>query len=169
MSITDNIIQVAERISLVTGRLLSWLVYVMMILTCAIVVLRYGFQISIIALQESVTYAHALLFMLGAAYTLQQGEHVRVDIFYRAFSARRKALVDCMGTLLFLLPLCGYLLFSSADYVANSWAIRERSVETQGIPAVFILKSLIPAMAILLLVQGLAELARNLRILCADD
>lgn len=105
--------------------------------------------------------------MLGAAFTLQQGEHVRVDIFYRNYTPRRKAIVDTAGTLLFLLPLCVYLLFSSFDFVANSWAIREASVESAGLPAVYLLKTLIPVMAVLLIVQAIAELTKNVKLIRA--
>lgn len=151
-----------DRISELSGKLLAWLVYATMLLTCLVVVLRYGFSISIIALQESVTYVHAIVFMLGAAFTLQQDEHVRVDIFYRQFSERKKAIVNCLGSLLFLIPFSIFLLVISQDYVANAWAVRETSVEQSGIPAVYLLKTLIPAMAVMLLLQGLADLIKNL-------
>ncbi|MEM8498460.1 MAG: TRAP transporter small permease subunit [Pseudomonadota bacterium] len=158
----NSLATLCNAISTATGRALAWLVYAMMLISCLVVVLRYGFGISIIAMQESVTYLHACVFMLGAAYTLQQGEHVRVDILYRNFSTRRKALVDLTGTVLFLVPLCLYLLYASQDYVSNAWTVRETSVEKDGIPAVFLLKSLIPMMSILLLIQAIAEVVKNL-------
>lgn len=148
-----------------SGRLLAWLVYATMLVSCLVVVLRYGFDISLIWLQESVTYLHATVFMLGAAYTLQRNEHVRVDILYRQFSAKRKAMVDLAGTVVFLVPLCLFILLISQEYVANTWAIREASVEQQGIPAVYLLKTLIPAMAVLLLIQAVANLIKNLQAL----
>ncbi len=152
------------------GKTLSWLVYAMMIATCLTVTLRYGFDYSPIALQESITYLHATVFMLGAAFTLKQGGHVRVDIFYRGFSPKRKAIVDLVGTLIFLIPLCVFILLISWGYVSNSWAVAERSQEAAGIPAVFLLKSLIPLMAILLLLQAVAEAIKNgLRLLDSAD
>lgn len=159
---------ITDSISRITGHALAWLVYVMMIVSCVVVALRYGFGINFIALQESITYLHASVFMLGSAYTLSQGEHVRVDIFYRGFSVRHKAIVDLAGTLIFLIPLCVYLVASSFDYVSRSWAIREASVESQGIAAVFLLKSLIPAMAVMLLIQACAELVKNIQRLKSD-
>ncbi|MFK7730677.1 MAG: TRAP transporter small permease subunit [Pseudomonadales bacterium] len=165
----NSLVTLCNAISTATGRVLAWLVYAMMLISCLVVLLRYGFGISIIAMQESVTYLHACVFMLGAAYTLQQGEHVRVDILYRNFSARRKALVDLTGSILFLLPLCLFLLYSSQEYVSNAWAVRETSVEKDGIPAVFLLKSLIPMMAILLLIQAVAEIIKNLLVLRNND
>jgi TRAP-type mannitol/chloroaromatic compound transport system permease small subunit len=132
----------------------------MVLATFVVVVLRYAFDLGWIAMQESITWMHAAVFMLGAAYTLQQDEHVRVDIFYRGMSARGRAIVDLGGTLVFLLPVSIFLGASSWDYVATSWAIQESSREAGGLPYPFvpILKSLMPATALLLILQGIANL-----------
>ncbi len=151
------------------GRLLAWSVPLMVVITSAVVVLRYGFALGFTALQESITYLHATLFMLGAAFTLKHDRHVRVDIFYQYFSPRRRAWVDSVGTIVFLFPLCGLILLSSWDFAAKAWAIREASVEPGGIPAVFLLKSLVPVMAINLALQAVAELLRNLRVLMSGE
>ena len=143
------------------GRLLAWLALAMALLTALVVVLRYGFSIGSIPAQEAVTYMHGCLFMLGAAYALKSDAHVRVDIFYRNFSARTRAWVNSLGCLVFLMPLCAVIGFGSWNYVAESWAIGETSPEPGGIPAVFLLKSLIPLMAFNLFLQGLAETLRN--------
>ena len=146
------------------GRWISWLTLVMVIVTFAVVVLRYLFDLGWIWLQESVTWMHAAVFMLGAAYTLREDEHVRVDVFYRRMSAQRQALVGAFGGVFFLLPMCGYLLWASVDYVAVSWSIKEASREAGGLPYPFVplMKSLIPATALLLLAQGAADLVRDL-------
>jgi TRAP-type mannitol/chloroaromatic compound transport system permease small subunit len=143
-----------------SGRLLAWLALAMALVTAFVVIMRYGFNLGSIMAQEAVTYMHACLFMLGAAYALKAGAHVRVDIFYRNFSPRTRAWIDSLGGIVFLLPLCAFILVSSWDYVAESWAIRETSAEPGGIPAVFLLKSLIPLMAVNLFLQGLAETLR---------
>lgn len=147
------------------GRLLAWLALGMALLTTLIVVLRYVFDIGSIAAQESVIYMHGSLFLLGAAYALKTGAHVRVDIFYHNFSARTRAWVDSVGGIVFLLPLCAFILASSWDYASESWTMRETSAEPGGIPAVFLLKSLVPLMALNLALQGLAEVLRNALIL----
>jgi len=147
------------------GRALAWFCLIMALLTGLIVLLRYGFGIGSIAAQESVTYLHSALFMLGAAFTLKRDGHVRVDIFYRNFSERGRAWVNSIGTVLFLIPLCLFILGISWQFVGQAWAIREASPEPGGIPAVFLLKSLMPAMALLLLLQAVAELLRNALIL----
>ncbi len=151
------------------GRLLLWLGFGMAVITALIVVLRYGFGIGSIMLQESVVYMHGGLFLLGAAFALKHGAHVRVDIFYRDFSERRKAWVNSLGGIVFLLPLCAFILFSSWDYVGDSWAMRESSPEPGGIPAVFALKTLIPAAAICLALQGIAEVLRSAVVLVEGD
>lgn len=152
-----------------SGQLLAWLALGMALMTTLVVVLRYGFNIGSIAAQESVTYMHGSLFLLGAAYALKSGAHVRVDIFYRGFSGRTKAWVNSVGGIVFLLPLCIFILMSSWDYAGESWSMFETSAEPGGIPAVFLLKSLVPLMAITLALQGIAEILRNALILVEGE
>ena len=149
------------------GRLTAWLTLVMTVVTFVIVVLRYVFDAGFIWVQESVTWMHAMVFMLGAAYALQHEEHVRVDIFYRGMSPRRRAVVDVLGVLLFLLPFCAYLVAESWDFVAASWSIREASRESGGLPYPFVpmLKSVLLVMPVLLGLQGLSLLLKSLRTL----
>lgn len=149
----------------ITGRTISWLTLLMVILTVVIVVLRYYFESGSIALQESITYLHGMVFMLGIAFTLQRGGHVRVDIFYRGFSPRRKALVDLLGGILFLLPVCLLIFIFSWDYVVASWSIGETSEESSGIAGIYLLKTLLLLMPTTLLLQGIAESLRNLLVL----
>ncbi len=147
---------VAER----TGRLVSWLTLGMVLATVIVVVLRYAAGVGLIWLQESINWMHSLVFMLGAAYTLKTDEHVRVDVFYRGMSERRKAAIDLAGTILFLLPLCAFLLAESWQYVATSWRIAERSREAGGLPMIYLLKTVIPLMAVLLALQGVSSALR---------
>lgn len=151
-----------ERLNDWIGRAVAWLTFGMVLTTFAVVLLRYLFNSGSIAVQESITYMHALVFMLGAAYTLQQDGHVRVDILYRRASLRQRAIIDLAGTLFLLLPVCGFILFISWEYVAASWSLLEGSREAGGLPGVFLLKSAIPLMALLLVLQGLANLVRDL-------
>ncbi len=135
----------------------------MVVVTCVVVVLRYVFDLGFIWLQESVTWMHAVIFMLGAAYALSRDEHVRVDVFYREFDDRRRAIVDIIGVLLFLLPLCIYIGWSAWDFVAASWNIREASRESGGLPypMVPLLKSVLVLMPVMLALQGIALLLRS--------
>lgn len=150
-----------------TGRAIAWLTLAMVLATLAVVVLRYGAGVGLIWLQESVSWMHALVFMLGAGYTLAADEHVRVDIFYRDFSPRTRAAVDLAGTLLFLLPFCAFLAWQSWPYVAASWQVAERSREAGGLPMLYLLKAVIPLMALVLLLAGIALALRSLAVLRA--
>lgn len=149
----------------ITGRTLAWLNIAMVLLTFAVVVLRYVFDEASIFMQESVMYTHATVFLLASAYTLKHNEHVRVDILYQRLSGKGKALVDLLGTLFLLLPVVIFILVTSWDYVGRSWRIFETSPETSGIPAVFLLKTLIPIMCVLMVIQGVAEVLRNVAVL----
>ena len=152
-----------DRISDITGRITAWLTLAMVLLTTVIVVLRYVFDTGFIWMQESVTWMHAAVFMVGAAYTLLHEEHVRVDIFYRNMSPGRRALVDALGVVLFLLPLCGYLAWMAWDFAATSWAISESSREPGGLPYPMIplLKSIVVVMPVFVALQGVSLLTRS--------
>ncbi|PCI38138.1 MAG: C4-dicarboxylate ABC transporter permease [Rhodospirillaceae bacterium] len=143
------------------GRVVSSLALFMVLVQFCVVVLRYVFGLSFIWMQESVVYLHATLFMLGAAYTLLHEGHVRVDIFYRTAPLKTKALVDAVGALVFLLPVCGLILWASVPYVSASWSILEGSPETSGIQAVYLLKSAIIGFAGLMAMQGLSMILRS--------
>jgi TRAP-type mannitol/chloroaromatic compound transport system permease small subunit len=145
---------IAARIVAGLGRGISWVTLVMVLLTFGIVVLRYGFNQGWIWLQESVTYLHALVFMIAAAWAYQTDDHVRVDIFYRAKSTRYKNWVNLLGTLVFLVPVSIFLFLVGWEYVMASWATMESSREAGGLPLVFLLKSLILVLPALLLLQS---------------
>lgn len=143
-----------DRINATIGRSVAWAALVLVGVQFAAVVLRYVFGIGWIWVEESIVYLHASVFMAGAAYTLLQDGHVRVDIFYREADKLSRARVDLFGTILFLWPVSGLILVKGWPYVAGSWAILEGSPETSGIPAVFVLKSLILVFAATLMLQG---------------
>jgi TRAP-type mannitol/chloroaromatic compound transport system permease small subunit len=145
------------------GRATAWLTLAMVVLTFTIVVLRYIFSVGWIWIQESVTWMHAAVFMLGAAWALRTGDHVRVDIFYRRFTPRVQAAVDLVGSLLLLLPFCGYIAYEAAPYVAQSFAVRESSREASGLAAVWLLKGVILLAALQLALQGFSEAVRAAR------
>ncbi|MGK2912860.1 MAG: TRAP transporter small permease subunit [Porticoccaceae bacterium] len=162
---TKRMIAVIDGFTETSGQAIAWLTLAIMTITCTVVVMRYLVGGNAIALQESVIYLHATVFMLGAAFTLKRGGHVRVDILYRALSTRSRALIDVLGGLLFLIPVCGLIFWLSWDYVMNSWAAREASGESTGLPWVYALKTLMLMMPATLLVQGIAEILRNLLLL----
>lgn len=151
-----------EAISEWCGRYISWLTLLMVIITFLVVVLRYLFDIGWIAMQESVSYMHAMLFLVGASYTLKHNGHVRVDIFYRKMSPQRQAVVDLLGSVFLLLPVCAFIFWASWDYVLTSWSFKEGSPEAGGLPAVYLLKTLLLIMPALMVIQGTAHFLQNL-------
>ena len=160
-----------DRLNDLTGRATAWLTLVMTVVTFVVVILRYVFDAGFIWVQESVTWMHAMVFMLGAAYALRHEEHVRVDIFYRGMSPRQRARVDVAGVVLFLFPLCAYLAVESWDFVAASWSMREASRESGGLPYPFVplLKSVLLVMPVLLALQGFSLLLESVGVLRRQD
>ncbi len=140
-------------------RPLRWLALIMVLLTFAIVILRYALNSGGILLQESVMYLHGTLFMLAIALGVGDNTHVRVDILYSRRSPEQQAWIDLVGHILFLLPVAGFMIWVSVPYVSNSWQILEGSSEVGGIPGVFLLKTLIPLTGALLFCQGIAGVA----------
>ncbi|NQY82739.1 MAG: TRAP transporter small permease subunit [Alphaproteobacteria bacterium] len=134
----------------------------MVLVQFTVVLLRYIFGYNSIFMQESIFYMHALLFILGAGFTLYQDGHVRVDIFYQSASEKYKACVDLFGVFALLLPFCIMLIVVTIPYVAQSWAVLEGSKETSGIPAVYLLKSSIFAFCGFLILQGIAIVASSI-------
>jgi TRAP-type mannitol/chloroaromatic compound transport system permease small subunit len=169
MGALHNTVRVIDNFTEKTGNLLAWLCLAMAVVSCIVVLLRYEFGIGSIAAQESVTYMHGMVFMLGIAFTFKRGGHVRVDIFYRRFSQRTCAWINSVGAIIFLLPFCIFLFAVSWYFVTESWAVHEGSPDPGGIHGVFLLKSLIPLMACNLLLQGLAETLRNVLFLIEDQ
>ena len=164
-----RLIQLIDTFTRLTGQCIRWFALLMVLATCAVVALRYLFGMPSIALQETVMYLHASLFMLGAAYTWQQGGHVRVDVFYRGWSESRRRLADRFGILLLVVPTCLFMVWTSWEYVGNAWAIRERSQEASGLPFIYLLKTLILALPLTILLQAIAELLRPAAIATDGD
>ncbi len=160
-----RILELLESVNVRIGRAVGWLTLVMVLITFLIVVLRYALDSGWIWLQESVTWMHAAVFMLAAAYTLAREDHVRVDIFYRRFSPSGRALVDAAGAVFLLIPVTVFIIVVSWDYVLISWQIHESSPQAGGLAYPFpsMLKSLIPAMSLMLLLQGAILLLRSIR------
>lgn len=138
------------------GIVVSWLALFIVLVQFIVVVLRYVFGVPSIFMQESIIYMHAVIFMVGAGYTLLHNGHVRVDIFYAKVGEKRQALIDLIGVTIFLLPICVMIWMVSWGYVAQSWAAKEGSVEVSGIQAIFLLKTVILVFATLVAFQGVS-------------
>ena len=152
-----DFIQKLNQLSDYAGRIAAWLFIPLVLITILVTLLRYGFNIGHIAMQETISYIHAAIIALGIAYTWQSNRHVRVDIFYNQRSERQQLWLNLIGNLLLLSPVCLGILIISWDYVRVAWLNLEGSAEAGGLPLVFILKSLIPTMAALLFIQAIAD------------
>jgi len=155
-------VTIIDKLTLRIGHAIAWLLVLMVVVQSLIVILRYGFDIGSIALQDSVSYLHATCFMLGVAYTLKIDGHVRVDIFYRQFSPQKKAAINLLGAVIFVMPLCVFIFITSFHCVQQAWQFKEHSSDTGGLPFVYLLKTLIPLMAAGLLLQSIAEIGRSI-------
>lgn len=162
-------LKIAHIIDLITewyGKIIYWLVLVMISIGVWNVIGRYigkiiGENLSSNSLIELQWYLFDLIFFLGAAYTLKKDSHVRVDIFYKNWSSKTKALANIIGIVLFLIPFCGVIIYFSWQYVINSWQIMEMSPDDGGLPR-YPIKTMIIISPILLIIQGVSELIKNL-------
>ena len=160
-----TLVRAIDKLNARIGATVSWFVLAMVLVQFAVVVMRYVFGVSSLFMQESIVYLHATMFMLGSAYTLLHDGHVRVDVFYREASPRHKAKIDLAGNLLLLIPVCALIFTYSWSYVASAWRSLEGSVETSGIPAVFLLKTVILVFCGLMILQGLSQALKALLVL----
>ena len=151
-----------ERINRFIGRTIPWCTLGMVLVTFAIVVLRYAFERGWVWMQEIVIYLHAFTFLLAAGYALARDEHVRVDIFYRPASPQRKAWVNLLGSVFLLIPMCAVLFYQSYPYVIASWSVLEGSKDGGGLEAVFLLKTAIPLFCLLLFAQALVTVRTSI-------
>jgi len=136
------------------GKLSGWLIFIMMLLTIGTVVLRYGFGIGSIALQEAAKYCHASAFLLACAFTLRSNDHVRVDIFYARMNDEQKAWLNVFGTIALLYPFALFLLYAGWHFFWAAWQIGESSSEAGGLAFVYLVKLVIPASMLLLLIEA---------------
>ncbi len=152
------------------GRAVSWLVLAMALIIGYDVAMRYLFQSGSVALQELEWHLFALIFLLGAAYTLKHDAHVRVDMFYRSrfVSPRGRAWIDFAGCLLFLMPFCLMVIAGSLPFVENAYRLGEGSPDPGGLPHRYLLKAAIPVGFALLLLQGLALAIRSVLVLRSE-
>lgn len=159
----DSISSRIDRFNQKIGCFIAYLALGIVLVQFLVVIMRYVFGIGSIFIQESIIYQHALLIMLGAAFTLLVDGHVRLDLFYRDLSKRNKALINIVGVLFFLLPTCVIIWMTSLPYVLQSWRVFEGSRETSGLPIVYLLKTSILIFSLLLLLQGISLILTSIR------
>ena len=157
MVLIKQVLFAFNKINISVGKTVSWLLLVMVVTVFGVVVLRYVFSVGWIWLQELVTWMHAMVFLLVAAYALSEDSHVRVDVFYRQWSKHTQNRINFFGSLFCLCPVSLFLVFGSFDYVEASWVTKEASKDAGGLayPFVPLLKTTIPLTGVLLFMQGL--------------
>ena len=165
----DKISNILERISRWVGERVKWLTTALVLLIFIDVVLRYLFSQTSAWVIELEWHLFALIFILGAAFTLAEDQHVRVDVFYTRFTPRKKAWVNLMGTVLFLIPWCLIVIYTSYHYAENSFAVREISADPGGLPARYLIKFSVTIGFILLLFQALALCLKSIGIITKKD
>jgi TRAP-type mannitol/chloroaromatic compound transport system permease small subunit len=169
MNLLRKFEQVINRLSGISGWLAGWLCVLMILVVFIDVVARYAFASGTIAMQEMEWHLFAAMFLLGASYTMREDANVRVDVFYGRMNPRTKAAVDILGTVLFVIPMCTLILYSSYDFVSYSYQIQEVSVDPGGLPYRFAFKALLPIGYALVLMQSLSVISRNARLLCGNE
>lgn len=160
-----GLVRAADTVNEWIGRAVAWLTLGTAVVCVAVVLLRYAFAWGSICLQESYVWQHAVVFMIGAGYTFLHNGHVRVDIVYARLSPRAKAWVDLFGTLVFLLPWLGILVWFGWPFISLSWRLLESSAQAGGCQGYFLLKSVIMVFAALVALQGVALAARSVLVL----
>ncbi|MBU1345149.1 MAG: TRAP transporter small permease subunit [Proteobacteria bacterium] len=165
MQILENFVRIIDGLSDRIGHLVGWMTTLMVLVVFFDTVMRYAFHQGNVALQELEWHLFSIVFLIGAAYTLKEGGHVRVDIIFINLSQKTKAWIDFIGIFIFLLPLCAIVILSTKGFVLNSWAVREVSPDPGGLQARYILKAMIPLGFSLLIVQGFSEAAKNFMVI----
>tara|TARA_Y100001933_G_scaffold206500_1_gene209406 strand:- start:820 stop:1392 length:573 start_codon:yes stop_codon:yes gene_type:complete len=147
------------------GNVFSWLSLAIVLVCFTVVVQRYVFAISFVWMQDLYIWLNGAMFTAVAGFALMRNDHVRVDIFYRPASTRKKAVIDLFGVLLLLLPFTYVVVYYAWSFVARSWRLHEASANVGGMPGLFVLKSFIIGFAVLLALQGIAMVARSILVL----
>lgn len=161
----DRYINFLEKITTWVGERAKWLTTALVLLIFVDVVLRYLFSQTSAWVIELEWHLFALIFILGAAYTLAADQHVRVDVFYTRYSPRKKAWVNLLGTILFLIPWCLIVIYTSFNYAENSFAVKEISADPGGLPARYLIKFSVTVGFALLLLQALALCLKSVAII----
>ncbi len=165
MKILKLYIKLIDGLTEYVGIFVSWLTTLMVLVVFYDTVMRYAFQKGNVGIQELEWHIFAVVFLIGAGYALKHGAHVRVDIIYTRLGTKTKAWIDLTGALFFLIPFAVMVIYSTQNFIANSWAVKEISPDPGGLPARYVLKAMIPIGFVLLILQGTSQMSKNLLII----
>jgi TRAP-type mannitol/chloroaromatic compound transport system permease small subunit len=168
MGVLELYVRAVDRMNAIVGNVVAWMTLGTVLVCFATVYFRYALDSGFIWMQEAYIWQHATVIFLGAGYTLLHNGHVRVDIFYAQMPARRRAMVDILGTLLFMAPFLWVMLDKSWGFFWTSYVGDERSQQPDGLQNLWILKSMLVWFCVVVGLQGLATIARSILFLGGD-
>ena len=151
------------------GRVVAWLTLATVIICGAVVLLRYAAGVGHVWMQELYVWTHAMTFLLAAGFAYLLNAHVRVDIFYAKLGPRGKAWIDLFGVIFLLMPWLVLLGWTASTYVSYSWLTSEISVQSNGMPAMYVLKASMLGFVALVGLQGLAWIGRSVLVLAGRE
>ncbi|MFC0279429.1 TRAP transporter small permease subunit [Falsigemmobacter intermedius] len=169
MQLLAALVRIISGLNAVIGKTFAWLSLAMVIVCFTVVVQRYFFATSILWMQDLYVWINGFMFTAVAGYALLRDDHVRVDILYAPAPLKRKALIDLMGVVLFLLPFCWVVYSYSWTYIMRSWRLMEGSANVGGMPGLYILKSFILVFVVVVSLQGIAMAARSILVLAGRE
>lgn len=153
---------IVQRISILSEHLIKNFFYIMFGLVIINILLRYIFNINFIFLQELVMYLHAFIFLFGVSICLRDDSHVRIDVVTNKLRKKNKIIIDLIGYVVLVIPFCFFVIYESTTMILQSWSMLEGSSEPGGLPIVYILKSSIYIFSLLLLIQTIGKISRNI-------
>jgi len=156
----QRVLYTIDAISTWVGKTAAWLIILLMSVVCIEVVKRYALNAPTAWIFDVENMIYGTLFMLAGAYTLAQNAHVRGDFLYSSMRPRTQASFDLVLYLVFFIPGIAALIYSGAQYAADSWRIDEHSNVTANGPPVYQFKTIIPIAGALVMLQGIAEIMR---------
>ncbi len=169
MNFLKKISQLIDSLNEKIGLGVAWLTTLMVLTVVYDVIMRYGFKKGNIAVQEMEWHLFAVIFLIGAAYSLKKDAHVRVDIIYTKLNTKQRAWIDFIGTFIFLIPFCIIIIYATRNFIESSWAVGETSPDPGGLPGRYILKAMIPAGFFLLILQGFSQAIKNFLVIIGKE
>lgn len=169
MKLLRAIVRITGNVNERIGKGVSWLILFLMLVTVYDVLMRYVFHSGTVALMESETDLYVLNFLLAAGWTMLNDGHVRVDLLYANFGEKKKAWINLIGSFVFCIPFCILVIWAALPFVLDSWRLREGSPDPGGLPAVYLMKTVMPVAFFLLGLQAFAQAMESLFVIVGKE
>jgi TRAP-type mannitol/chloroaromatic compound transport system permease small subunit len=151
-----------EKLNIITGKILAIIMILLIMNVFYDVVSRYFFHGGSIAMQELEWHIFGVMILFGMSYALREEAHVRVDFLYNRFSPKTQAIINIVGTILFIIPLSLFIIYVSYDFVMDSYTTNEISDDPGGLTHRWIIKSMIPLSFIYIIITSFGYITKNL-------